>query len=236
MKKAIALFLLASLLLLAGCSKPSETNTTMILGEEMDYGYKTSDYEAYVNYIEDYIQRDLPLSNKLITAEQLSVLGSWKSFSLEWGEEPEKSKNGQWYVYWLEAPGVSYPVAIQVNVHHQPEQAFAKKVIADYVPAETLSAADYEHAESMAQLQSKDKSFKIERDDVTYLYYQNGKLDAVLIEVDGILYDIHEDDLTFNGTSQLLDLDKTSVLARLLSLDEATAKAAYEEIKAALTK
>ena len=235
MKKVIALFLLATILLLAGCSKPSETNTNMIFADELCYGYKTSDYEAYVNYIGDYIQRDLPLSNKLITAEQLFVLGSWKSFSLEWGEEPWKSANGQWYVYWLEAPGVSDPVAIRVCVYLQPEQTFVKGKYAAELPAETLSAADYEHAESMAQLQPKGKDFKIERNDVTYLYYRKGKLNGVLIEVDCILYDIHEQELP-SDRNPLRNIDESSVLGRLLSLDEDVAKEAYNEIKASLTK
>lgn len=229
MKKAIALILLASLLVLAGCSESSGSGG-VILADETITGNKFSDYDAYLSFVENY---NGPFSTKLVIADRLFILGSWKSFSFEWGGPPERSVNGQWYAYWLEAPGTSDPVTIQVEVYLQPEQAFVKNKTVDPLPTGILTEADYENAESMAWLQPRDESFRIIRNGVTYSYLRTGELLGVLIEVDGILYYICPDD---RKESKMEDLHQTSVLGRLLSLDEATAKAAYDEIKASLTK
>jgi len=232
MKKVIALFLLASLLVLAGCSESSGSGG-VIPADETITGNKFSDYDAYLSFVENY---NGPFSTKLVTADRLFILGSWKSFSFEWGGPPERSVNGQWYAYWLEAPGTSDPVTIQVEVYLQPEQAFVKNKTVDPLPIGILTNADCALATSMVQLETREESFKIVRNDVTYAYYKSGKLSGILIEVEGILYFIHEKGYTSNDSSKLMNLDESSALARLLSLDEDVAKEAFDEIKASLTK
>ena len=228
MKRWTAILLMLMILFLSGCSESSNASGDAPPADYIWFDQPIfDDYEKYLGFLSE---KRASLHKDFVTAEDLFVLGKWSSFRLEW---PSYSgQNSYWYSYLLKFPStaVSGFQEGDISIYHDPENTFFKKRYGD-LPKSTLTKADYDNSEWMVRITPREDAFRIVRNGVEYLYIGKGALTAISWELDGIMYVIY--DTTENNFDTI---DRSSVLGRLLSLDNAEAKAAFNEIKKSLTK
>ena len=219
------LFLLLALLLLSGCSDtPYETEASS--SQEALSGSPAPIIESYDSY-QNMLSKGIGIPEGFITFDRLSVFGQWNHFVFDC--LVPSGNHGIWYRYNLKMPAIDGTIEHEICIYHQPEKTFGQSFIKKRTKSK-LTNADCENYESMYQIEPRKEKFYIERNGVIYIYITRGELLCLTFELNGIQYYIDVSKPLLNS------LDKNSVLARLLSLDEDVAKEAYNEITASLTK
>lgn len=218
MKKTAIILLVVGCLLLSACTGTSvltEEGANLCKGD-MFFG----DYSDY----KEFFSSAKGLHKKFVTWDQVSVLGEVNTFTLV-SVDPEN------YQYRYNIKISSLGKSLTLYIFHTPEATYTYKDGELNQPVLQIA----ENTENLSRQPSQDFSFLIKRDIFIYSYIPDGTLMGILWEMNGILFELYD-----NSHKWKDDRDEwktgviNSIMSGLLSVDEAEANAAFEEIKQAL--